>query len=542
MPETDSDRKDAVFGLGSADAEGAVAPSLRTQGSWLFLAKLIGFAFSFALPLIIVRALQQSEVGTYRQAFQLISNLAALLPLGMSMSAYYYLVRDPRERNSAIFNILLFNGAMGAIAAAAMAFFPGLVGSIFHNPEIERLSALIGIATFFWVFSSLLEVVAVANNEIEAAAYFITFSQFSKMALMAAAVFLFANVEAFIFAAILQGALQGIVLFFYLASRFPRFWLSFDFSFLRRHLAYAIPYGASGMLWIIQTDIHMYFVGNQFSPAEYAIYVYGCLQIPLISLVTESVSSLLIPRMSQLQLNDQYREILVLATRVMHALAFYFFPLYALLLITSKTFITSLLTPSFAGSIPIFVVNLTLLPTFVFVNDPIIRSFGDLGRFLLRMRIASTIFLVGTLLLLDTSFGLIGIITAVVAVALIEKAILTIVVLRKLQASRADTHLFRPTLKVAICTLVAGCFAVLFYARFSQSIHDYGYALAATIVSPQAKGLSELFAGGLVISLTAAIFLPIYIICTKYFGVFDEASFAYLRSLIRRRIASFGIP
>lgn len=167
--------------------------SLRAQGSWLFSAKLIGLAFSFALPIFIVRVLQQHDVGTYRQAFQLITNLAALLPIGMSMSAYYYLVRDPKERNSAVLNILIFNAVMGLAAMIFMIVFPDLVGSIFNNPDISRLSHLIGLATFLWVFSSLIEIIAVANGEIESAAFFITFSQFSRMTLMSAAVFFFWN-------------------------------------------------------------------------------------------------------------------------------------------------------------------------------------------------------------------------------------------------------------------------------------------------------------------------------------------------------------
>lgn len=515
--------------------------SLRAQGSWLFSAKLIGLAFSFALPIFIVRVLQQHDVGTYRQAFQLITNLAALLPIGMSMSAYYYLVRDPKERNSAVLNILIFNAVMGLAAMIFMIVFPDLVGSIFNNPDISRLSHLIGLATFLWVFSSLIEIIAVANGEIESAAFFITFSQFSRMTLMSAAVFFFGTVDAFLIAAVIQGIIQSGILLLYLTSRFPKFWKSFDLSFLRRQLAYAIPYGASGMLWIIQTDIHSYFVGNRFSPSDYAIYAYGCLQIPLIAIISESVTSLLIPRMSELQSNGKYREILLLAIKAMQILAFYFFPLYVLLLITSKTLIISLLTSAFAASVPIFIVNLTLLPTYIWVNDPIIRSFGDLGRFLLRMRVFNTILLITILLAIGTKFGLLGVIVVVVAISLFEKAMLTVVVLRRLQLGKNDVHLFKPTLKIAISTIIAGFFAALFYSEFSESLHDFGFSSSATLFGPATKTVAELLSGSIVIGATTLLFLPIYLACTRYLGVLETGPFDFALSLFRRRMANSKI-
>ena len=61
--------------------------SLREQSAWLLVAKVIGFAFSFALPLLIVRYLTQDAVGHYREAFQVITNAVVILPLGFSMSA-----------------------------------------------------------------------------------------------------------------------------------------------------------------------------------------------------------------------------------------------------------------------------------------------------------------------------------------------------------------------------------------------------------------------------------------------------------------------
>src|ERR1700759_3705768 len=91
------------------------AVSLRTQSAWLLTAKVVGFAFSFVLPLVIVRYLDQEHVGNYRQAFLVITNAVIILPLGFSMSAYYFLARERERRGAAILNILLFNFVLGGL-------------------------------------------------------------------------------------------------------------------------------------------------------------------------------------------------------------------------------------------------------------------------------------------------------------------------------------------------------------------------------------------------------------------------------------------
>src|SRR5258708_5672818 len=100
------------------------AQSLRSQSAWLLTAKIIGFGFSFVLPLLIVRILTQDDVGHYREAFQVITNGVIILPLGFSMSAYYFLARETERRGAAVLNILLFNFIVGGLACLTLFLYP----------------------------------------------------------------------------------------------------------------------------------------------------------------------------------------------------------------------------------------------------------------------------------------------------------------------------------------------------------------------------------------------------------------------------------
>src|SRR5919108_6153445 len=90
------------------------APSLARQATWLLVAKTIGFALTFALPLVLVRTLTQHDFGLYKQAFLVVVTAVTILPLGFGMTAFYFLPREPERQGSVVLHILLVHSAIGA--------------------------------------------------------------------------------------------------------------------------------------------------------------------------------------------------------------------------------------------------------------------------------------------------------------------------------------------------------------------------------------------------------------------------------------------
>lgn len=522
--------------------------SLKTRGAWLLFAKIVGFGFAFLLPLLVVRYLSQEKVGVYRQAFLFIVNAVSILPLGFSMSAYYFLSRETGRRNAVIFNILLFNFVMGALACGFLFAFPQVLGNLFQNDEMTRLAPLIGVTVWLWIFSTFLEIVAVANQEARLSTVFIIAAQLTKTALMAGAVVVFSTVEAFLYAAILQGSLQTLVLIVYLVKRFPGFWRSFDPKFFREQLVYVLPLGLAGIVYTLQTDLHNYFVSHRFGAAEFAIYAYGCFQLPLLVMLGESVTSVLIPRMSELQKRGDKAEIIRLTARAVQKLAFFYFPVYLFFLITAQTFITTLYTEKFAASVPVFMINLTLLPFDIWITDPIVRSYRQLGRFLLKLRIFILVGLVAALYFGAHNFDLRGMIAIVVVTVLVERGIALFVIARKLGFKLKDFVLLRGVVWTALAALAAG--VVLFAFYFSS--RDF---LLPLITDLAAKGLSVLgvgklanFIGGsLYLGICSAVFAAVYLPAANFFGLIEDSEKQKIKSLwnkfvLRKSVAADHRP
>ena len=86
---------------------------------------------------------------------------------------------------------------------------------------------------------------------------------------------------------------------------------------MRQQLTYALPFGLAALLYSSQTDVHNFFVGNKFSAADFAVYSIGCFQLPLIWVLYESVSAVVIPKMSELQANGEKRQMIALSVNAM---------------------------------------------------------------------------------------------------------------------------------------------------------------------------------------------------------------------------------
>ena len=235
-----------------------------------------------------------------------------VLPLGVPMSAFYFLPREKTRRRETVLNIVLFHVVIGALACGALVLYPSILTAIFHDARLARYSAWIGVTILFWITGAFLDIAPVANDEVRLASAFIIGIQASRALIFVGAVLFFGTLGSLLAAAVLHGLVQTVVLGCYLESRFSGFWRAFDWAMLRDQLSYALPLGAAALLMIVQTDLHNYFVSNHFGPALFAVYSLGTLQLPLMGLIWEATNSVLITRVSVLQKRNEPREIVLL--------------------------------------------------------------------------------------------------------------------------------------------------------------------------------------------------------------------------------------
>lgn len=435
--------------------------SLTKRAVWFTFAKTLAFVINFALPLLLVRRLSQQDFGLYKQVFLIVATTTSMIPLGFGMSAFYFLPRERERQGLVVFNILLFYTFIATLVLLLLVVYPGLLVTIFNSSELLPYGWQIGAVMFLWAVSSFLELVVVANQEFRLASLLIFVTQVARSLLLLSAAFWFTTVEALIYAAIIQGVLQVGVLLFYLRSRFSGFWRSFDWSLMRAQLGYAVPFGVASMLFRFQTDLHNYYVAHQFGAAMYAIYALGCFDLPLVDILNDAVGTVAIQRVSYLQSVGKRREIIELVMSLIRKMSAVLFPLYVFLLVMGREFITMLFTTKYLASWPIFAVNLTLIPLGILANayDPVARAHPQYRYFLIRVRVV-LLFVLGLALWLGVrSFGLVGAISAVVAVNLVERLVIAFKMGRVLELKWHDLSALKDVWKVAVAAALGGVVA-----------------------------------------------------------------------------------
>lgn len=428
---------------------------LTKRAAWLASARILAFAMTIPLPLVLVRTLDQSEFGLYKQVFQIMLTVLALAGLGVNMSVLYFLPRNPDKKPQIALNVLTFYGVVGSLVALFFAIYPRSVTLIFKGDGLVPHMPLLGLAILLWLLSTVLEVVAVADNDIKSASLFIVVIQLTKSALMMLAAVLFGTVHAIVISAVIQGALQCGIMFAYLRKRFGRFWTAFDWTLFKAQLANALPFGIGGLAYATQGDLHNYFVSHYFDPDQFAIYAVGCFQLPLLGMLLDSVISVLLPEVARREAAADYQGIIELWAAAIRKLSLFFIPVYTLLFVVRHEFITVLFTKTYAAAAPIFAINLLNILLYICVPTSILRSFDKLK--FLRLKLSLVMIPVGALALYVGihSAGLVGAITAVVIVQTLDLVILVLAIARRLKMSVRDFRRLAPVLRTVASAAIA---------------------------------------------------------------------------------------
>jgi O-antigen/teichoic acid export membrane protein len=429
--------------------------ALTKRAALLAAARVIAFALTIPLPLVLVRTLSQSEFGLYKQVFQIMQTVLALSGLSVNMSVLYFLPRNPDKKPQIALNVLAFYAVVGSVVALVFAAYPGWITLIFKGDGLVPHIPMLGVAILLWLLSTVLEVVAVADNDIRSASLFIVVVQLTKSALMMLAAVLFGTVHAIVIAAVLQGALHCLIMFVYLNKRFGRFWGTFDWKLFKAQLANAIPFGIGALAYGMQADLHNYFVSHYFDPDQFAIYAVGCFQLPLLAMLFDSVTSVLIPEVARREARADYAGIVELWAAAIRKVALFFIPAHALLFVVRHEFIITLFTKDYAAAAPIFAINLLNLFLYVALPTSILRSFDKLKYFRLRLSLIMIPIAGAALYTGIHAAGLVGAITAFFIVQTLDLSILLAALARRLKMSPRDIRRLAPVLRTVAAAAVA---------------------------------------------------------------------------------------
>jgi O-antigen/teichoic acid export membrane protein len=398
--------------------------SLTKQMGFLFISRIVAFAFVFAIPLVLVRVFSTEEFGLYKQLFLLHETLSMSLTLGLSASLYYFIPHYPREWRAYVYQTLFFLGCLGIVGAGGMVIFKSQMASLLNNPGIESYIPYLAIYTGISLLTSNLENIMVVLKHSRLVASTIVLSDFLRALLIIGAAIWTHSMLVLVLTALGWMICRLIMLLLYLRTLGVSWWVKPELARVREQFHYAIPFGLAGIAGTLADSMHQYVVSYTFNPATFAIYTVGCFQIPVITIVFTSISDVALVRLAELQKSGENEERVKVIGDSVIKVCLLLFPLYVWLMVNARNVIVLLFTERFEASVEIFKVFLTIILLAAFQLDYVLRAFAD-TRFIFLLHVLRLMLTAILLALLVVPLGVFGaVITSVLALGITKAFII----------------------------------------------------------------------------------------------------------------------
>ena len=353
--------------------------SLAVQSIILTAARTVGFALTFVIPILLVRQFSQTEFGIYKQVFLVSGTLIPILNLGLYASIFYFVPRDGGDGQRFILQAVALLGVTGALAAVGLLVAAEPLGRLFGAPEIRAIAPLLALLVLVSSPTEIFSALPVVDRRPMLAAYAMTANDLLRAAAIVGAALLFGTVRAVVWAAVAGALLRGAFMLWYLRSRRTEASVPPSRSELAAQLRYALPFAAAVLFEIGLTRFHEYFVAAHVTPAEFAIYAVGILQIPILGMLVQSVVEVMLIRGAEAFKNGDRAALRETWMTAVERLAAVLAPAWALALLLAPDLVGLLFGSSYLAAVPIFRIFTTTVLLWIIVDHGVLRATGDTG-------------------------------------------------------------------------------------------------------------------------------------------------------------------
>ena len=393
--------------------------SLMGKAGPLVLARFVASAVTFAIPIVLARRLSLDEYGTYKQLLLLSMPLLSVLPFGTTQSLYYFVPRSERRRpyltQTALY--LLLAGVLGGLGTFASL---SLAARLFHNTSLTAFRGELSLYVFLYMGSNALTASLTSQGKTSASGWVYFGSELLKAASLIVPVLLGWGLRGAMFGLCVWTVVRLVAAWAVVAAAPGPWW---ERGRLSEQLAYALPFGGAMLLNLPQQLAHQYVVSAHVSPAAFAVYSVGCFQLPLIDLLYQPTSEVLMVEIGEVEKRGRLGQAVHLFREASSKLAFFFLPLASFLFVAAPEFVQALFGAKFLGAVPIFRVSVLAVAFACLPMDGVLRARNE-TRFLFWTYLAKAIATVPLVWLGVDRFGMMGGIGAWAAAELLGKVML----------------------------------------------------------------------------------------------------------------------
>lgn len=381
---------------------------LLKQSIVLTFSKGIRAVATLIFTMYVARAFSKFEFGTYKQIMLIANIFVGILPMGIPLTvSYYYKNLKSSDINKLISNSIIWLNISSIIASIILILVKVQIGRLVNNVEIVKYIYLLVMYILIIVISSFYENLFICSNSTKSLA--IIYLVYS-VAYVLFPILVIKTTKNLFYLMIIIDLLECIRVLAMSVFIFRKLNFKFiiDYAFLKKQFLYAVPLGLASIVQVINGYIDNITISKFYSPAEYAVYAVGATDIPLIGIITVSVTSVILPIMSKAYNSDNNKKKMIhIWKEAMVSTSLVIFPIFFILLYYHNGYIEFIFSKQYLDSAKVFVVYLLKFPLAITTFSTILIIIGN-NRYILVNTIIIIILNIILNIIFVNIFGFIG--------------------------------------------------------------------------------------------------------------------------------------
>ena len=374
--------------------------SFVSRGAVLAGARLANQALALLSPLLLVRLLEITEYGRYRQFMATAMFMTSLAGFALAANLNYLIARTPERQSVDITNTCLLMLAVSVVGALVVV----LARDWIVPPEIAGAWLLLAIYVFLFLNLEVLVSYWLAHGKsVQVMVYTLAMTVW-RLGTLLAATFWLRDVEMIFLTVVCAEALKNLWIYVWLRRR-GLLVFRFDSQAMREQVRLVAPLGAGSVLYKLN-DFGKVVVGNQMGPVPLAIYTTAAYQVPLVNIVQGALADVIFPDMVKRSKRDPAQG-LALWKRAQVLIFATICPAWVLLTYFAEPVVRLLFTDAYVAAVPYFQVFLLMMIRQCFLFSTPLRSVADNASFA-HANLIALLINAGFIVALMPKFGLWG--------------------------------------------------------------------------------------------------------------------------------------
>jgi O-antigen/teichoic acid export membrane protein len=238
-----------------------------------------------------------------------------------------------------------------------------LLARRFSNPAIVNTLAYLVPLPIVMLPAGLLASVMVVQNRVNKLSIYNVLTSLLMASGIIAACLLWKTPESMVLMRVGISVVIGLFAIGMMFQAVPRDDWRPRWSNMKTMVAFSIPLVLAGALGAMSIQLDKIIVSAMCTPEAFAVYSTGALEIPLVGIITGSISNVLVVDFRKAYAGQDYVEALRLYHLVPIKTSLFLFPLMVYLALAAKPFICVLFSGKYAASTTAFMIYLLMIPS-----------------------------------------------------------------------------------------------------------------------------------------------------------------------------------